>query len=415
MNCIIPGLNVKVLARALQALAKIGDELFIEAKSEKFTLLTFNQSKTVCGQFHFLESFFSVYSVKEKEFNENSAIGCKIHMKTLLPLFKGTNLEKKLDFIKIEYASLSDSIHFKVKYKADDITMIHILRLLDPEISTIDDYSGIQTNSISAPSNFYNNLLSLFSNSDDDISFDVTKNKLVARNYCAGSPHKPKSVRSQVNLRSSEFSLFRISEETTINFPLKPFRTAISFADAFNINIGIDFDKGGRPLSISMKNPTFEVIFIVATVNPYMEGQSTIATTSLGAKVSQVQMNGIQNNITHEDLVALTNENWEDFEAEMDHEMRKNPDRDKNHSNIMPTKDNSLSWLEDKKCASKGPKKFVLEEEDENNFVDSNMDVVQRSPESPKTKKARLIFKRSYDVTFHPINKRIFAKDSDSE
>lgn len=83
-----------MLARAVQALAKIGDELFMEANADKLTLLTFNQSKTVCGQYHLLDSFFSLYSITQLN---NSTVSCKIHMKTLLPLFKGTNFEKKVN------------------------------------------------------------------------------------------------------------------------------------------------------------------------------------------------------------------------------------------------------------------------------------------------------------------------------
>lgn len=43
-----------------------------------------------------------------------------------------------------------------------------------------------------------------------------------------------------------------------------------------------------RPLSIGMKNPTFEVTFIVATINPDSDAQSTIAPASLPAKITQV-------------------------------------------------------------------------------------------------------------------------------
>lgn len=112
MNCVIPCLNIKgnynkipsnhncyslyllVLGKALQSLAKIGDELFIEAKSDQLTLLTFNQSKTICGQFHMLDSFFTLYNVKDEP-----SVSCKIHMKTILPMFKGTNIDKKVGFL----------------------------------------------------------------------------------------------------------------------------------------------------------------------------------------------------------------------------------------------------------------------------------------------------------------------------
>lgn len=60
-----------------------------------------------------------------------------------------------------------------------------------------------------------------------------------------GAPVKPKSVRSHVNLCSSEFNTFHVEKEAAINFSLKPLRTAIHFADVFNLPIALNFEKGG--------------------------------------------------------------------------------------------------------------------------------------------------------------------------
>ncbi|XP_066148964.1 cell cycle checkpoint control protein RAD9A isoform X1 [Euwallacea fornicatus] len=411
MNCIVPSLNIKVLARAVHALAKIGDELFIEAKIDKLTFLTFNQSKTVCGQFHMLDSFFSLYNVQQGHAKENTAISLKIHMKTLLPLFRGTHLDKKLESLRIEYVDPSDLMKFKVKYKADDIVMSHDLCLMDPEILTIDNYGQSRNNSLCAGSDFFNSFLNLFSTSDDSITFEITRAKVIARNYYIGAPHNPKSVRSHVNLSNSEFALFKISEETTVNFSLKPFRTAIAFADSFNLNISIDFDAGGRPLSISMRNPTFEVLFVVATINPYTDAPSTIGPTSLPAKITQVNIKG-SHNLTHDDLEAIANENWDDFEDDPVSKSDKN-------SVSENTKNDAL--FNRYKTSTKDSKKFVLEENDSlfnnNSKQDGEVDNNEpESPESPRSKRVRYIFKRSFEPTFHAsmIN-NVLLRESDSE
>lgn len=85
------------MAKALQALSKVGDELFMEAKNDIFSLITVNSSKTVCARFNFLGTFFSSYEVNQDDLEaaDNETITCKIHMKIFLPLFKG-NLEKKV-------------------------------------------------------------------------------------------------------------------------------------------------------------------------------------------------------------------------------------------------------------------------------------------------------------------------------
>lgn len=63
--------------------------------------------------------------------------------------------------------------------------MTHVFSLMDPDILSMDDFD-CSGSSISAGSAFYTNLLNLFSASDDDITLEITKNMMVARNYYVG-------------------------------------------------------------------------------------------------------------------------------------------------------------------------------------------------------------------------------------
>ncbi|KAL1501367.1 hypothetical protein ABEB36_006698 [Hypothenemus hampei] len=410
MNCVVTSLNVKVLAKAIHSLAKIGNELFIEAKPDKLSFLTFNQCKTVCAQFHMLDSFFSVFNVGIQNLDENVPINCKIHMKTLLPMFKGTNLEKKLEFMQIEYEYPKDRIKFRVKYRTDDIIVSHILCLMDAESLSIDNILESTKNRICASSSFYNDLLILLNNSDD-ITFDVSKDKVVARNYSVGVLQKPKLVRSQVNLNKSEFMLYQIEEETTINFSLKPLRAAILLAETCNLNMYINFDKGGRPLSFVMKNPTVEIIFLVATMNP-SDCNSTLATTSLGTRISQANSNGIHNDLSGRDLENVGDKNWEELDDNRDN-VEKLTQTNKNEKSL--SKMNFTSYLNNnRKTANGGRKQFLLAGESDEDW--RNSEQIPKSPESPRSKRLKLIFKRSYDSTFHAsILDNILLNDSDSE
>jgi hypothetical protein len=278
-----------------------------------------------------------------------------------------------------------------MKYKCDDIVMVHKLRLMDNETLSIGVGADTGENSLGGSSSFYNQLLAMFSISDDELTFEITPAKVVARNYCqgelaharisncqlsnlAGTPCRPKMMRSQINLNSTEFLSYRITKETTVNFSLKPFRTVVHFAETFNLNIDLNFDVGGKPLSILLKNPTFEVNFIVATLNPYTDTNSSLATaTSVAAGVTKAR----PTEISDEDLEAMQTENWES--EEVTEEEKKDKDN----------------------CG--GSKK---EEED----------IVPRSPESPRSKKARTVFGRCYDPTFHEtVLGEVLAANSDSE
>ncbi|KAG5887078.1 hypothetical protein JTB14_018248 [Gonioctena quinquepunctata] len=425
MNCIIPGLNLKVFAKALQALAKVGDDLFLEASIEKLCLVALNLRKTVCVRYYFLESYFSSYEVDETELNGNQSIFCKIHMKVLLPLFKGIHLEKKLEYVKLEYENNSDQIIFKMKYKCDDIVMVHKLRLMDAESLTIGIRPDLGSSNIVTTSILYNQLLSTFSNTDDEITFEISSQKVLVRNYCVGAPLRPKSVRSQVNLNGSEFTIFQINEETTINFSLKPFRTAIQFAEGFNLNISLNFEKGGKPLTIVMKNPTFEVNFIIATLNPYNDAQSTMTSSSIPAKITQ--LNKDTPNITTNDQQVLQNVDWDDMKmenSELNTQSSKNKGKRRDFQKIVQnskrngssnkTENNSSNDSCNRKGSLKKNKIFELPTEDPSDEVSN--EIIPRSPESPRTKKAKLVFGRCFESTFSRNNLgEVLAPNSDSE
>lgn len=282
MNCIIPSQNTKVLGKAINSLVKIGDELFMEMTRDKLILVTLNMSRTICAQCTLLESFFSSYEVEEKilKSKQTDTLTCKLFMKTLLPLFKG-NLEKKLDFLKIEYEDESDFIYFKMKYKHDHIMMTHKLRLMDTETLSINLTPNNGINNLCGSSNFFNSVLTMFNPSDPTITLEITKLNVIAKNYCPGAALRNKLMRCEVKLHSGEFVHYDVVKETTINFALKPLRTIISIADAFNFNLAINFDVGSKPLTLMLKNSVMEMNFLVSTLDPSQDLSSTLASTSL--------------------------------------------------------------------------------------------------------------------------------------
>lgn len=168
-----------------------------------------------------------------------------------------------------------------MKYKCDDIVMVHKHRLMEDETLSIGINLDKGANKMGASSSFFVHLLTMFNTSDNEVTLEISKDKIVVKNYTPGTPCRPKMMRSQINLNPTEFLSFHISRETSLNFSLKAFRTVIHFAESFNLNMELNFEVGGKPLLILMKNPTFEVNFIVATVNPANDGSSVVTVPSL--------------------------------------------------------------------------------------------------------------------------------------
>ena len=110
--------NVKIFAKSILTLSKLGDEIYMEPTSDSLTLRTVNASRSAFARISFNEAFFSHF---ESEFFRNSNSGssssrrlranktqndagggatfkCKIPAKCLLSVFKNINsLEKNVE------------------------------------------------------------------------------------------------------------------------------------------------------------------------------------------------------------------------------------------------------------------------------------------------------------------------------
>ena len=79
---------ILVISRTLQALSRIGDELYIEAQKDFLQIAAINMNKTVYTTYHFFHSFFSDYNVPLNPEKEDDKITCKVHLKAMLNVFK---------------------------------------------------------------------------------------------------------------------------------------------------------------------------------------------------------------------------------------------------------------------------------------------------------------------------------------
>lgn len=80
-----------VLGKAIQALAKVGDEIYLEATETHFALRTVNISTTVFGVIKFLSPFFTHYKINDVDTQlpiSQKEISCKMPTKALLGAFK---------------------------------------------------------------------------------------------------------------------------------------------------------------------------------------------------------------------------------------------------------------------------------------------------------------------------------------
>ncbi|KAI4454433.1 dna repair protein rad9 [Holotrichia oblita] len=307
MNCVIPSGNIRIINKALHTLAKVGDELYIDAKQDYLQFATINQNKTSYVTFDFQSVFFSSYEIgNNRSVDTSDALTCKLHIKAMLNIFKLKGpKEKNIDWCKIEFENDPTRILLKLKYK-QDIIVNHSIRLIDMEYISVAYDKDKMPNKINTAGSFYGQILTNFQLSDEDMSLEIKRNKVTIRNYDVASDNVGNRIRSQVVLNSKEFTLYQINQECNITMCFKPFRAAVAFAEAFTLPILMNVDSGGKPVIMTIKNAIFEANFILSTLSPDGLTQS-YATSNMFSTADKSK----NTELTKDDHTMIENINWD--------------------------------------------------------------------------------------------------------
>ncbi|KAG7209320.1 hypothetical protein KM043_015431 [Ampulex compressa] len=272
MKCVVPGANVKILARAIHALAKVGDELYVQPQENALSFRTVNMANSAYADFTFFENYFSYYILGNLQ--QDDILKCKISMRSAMAVFKAPNtLDKQVETCHIKLKSDASELLFILKYK-NGINKIHLLPILDCEkLQATYSKTGVPNKLCAQPrvlsdavQNFQQNLI--------EITFDVSQPKLLLRNYVDDTSSASNVTRTQLVLTIGEFDQYVIGNETTITFCMKELRAILGFAELVGTPINIHFEVAGRPVVFVLENPSFEVNLVLSTLNPDADTES---------------------------------------------------------------------------------------------------------------------------------------------
>ncbi|KAF6082664.1 RAD9 checkpoint clamp component B [Phyllostomus discolor] len=106
LKCGMNGSQAKVFGKAIQALSRISDELWLDPSEKGLALRSVNSCRSAYGCVLFSPVFFQSYqwsaAVEMKDRNTVSNLNCKLGMKSLLPIFRCPNsLERNVEMCKI--------------------------------------------------------------------------------------------------------------------------------------------------------------------------------------------------------------------------------------------------------------------------------------------------------------------------
>ncbi|XP_050457235.1 cell cycle checkpoint control protein RAD9A isoform X1 [Cataglyphis hispanica] len=278
MKCIVPGGNVKILAKAIHMLAKIGDEMYVNPQQEYISFRTVNMAKSAYSDVTFHKNFFSYYILGDIE--EEEAQKCKISMRSAMTVFKSAHtLDKQVENCHIHLEVDSCNLVFILKYK-NGVNKSHLSPILDPEKLQASYTKAGMTNELTSRARTLVDALQNFPQNLIEITLEITLHKLFLRNYVDDASVMVNTTRTQLSFGVGEFDRYIMGNETTITFCLKEVRALLTFSESIGIPININFETAGRPMLLTLKNLGFEANLLLSTLSPDSDSQSDSSTVN---------------------------------------------------------------------------------------------------------------------------------------
>lgn len=272
MVCVVPKQNVEVLGRALHALARIGEELYLEPVNGGLTFRTVHSNHSVYAEVHFTDQFFSYYNCpvqirNQSEVNDDTdALKCRINMKAYLSAFRSLPCVRK----QVETCLLQiEPTWLMIKFRCHH-GLIRTYRLPVIETETLQALYTVDEvpNHLVIGADVFATAVKNFQLSERDITLAVEERTALLRNYVPGGSDPGGVIRSELKLDSGEFISFTVRQQTSITFCLKAFRAVLFFSEPSNIPLAIKFSSPGNPVVIISDSPTVELRFVLSSLAP---------------------------------------------------------------------------------------------------------------------------------------------------
>ncbi|XP_022244244.1 cell cycle checkpoint control protein RAD9A-like isoform X2 [Limulus polyphemus] len=258
MKGIIPGNNVKVFGRAIHALAKIGEDIYIESEEAGLFLQTVNSARSAYACLCLSPHFFAIYE-------EGSGIKWKVAMKSCMMAFKSlTSLEKNVDKCCLELGTNEDKL----------IVQLHQKHVIESETLQAVFQKNGSASTLTAQSRLMSDGIQNFQASVEEVTLSVSPDKVTLCNFVDDEPDPTKVVHTALSLEPEEFENYQLNHCAEITFCLKEFRAVLTLSEGSNVPVSISFEDPGRPIIFSVKiEPDLEADFVLATLADHNKGQ----------------------------------------------------------------------------------------------------------------------------------------------
>ena len=430
MKFVLNGGKIVTLGRAIHALAKVGEVLYINPQEDKVVMETVNSSHSAVLSFAFHQDFFEEYCAYDRtylkpnqELPAQYLYDCCVIMKSILLAFRSLNhIEKVVETCTV-YVSPMDcklKIHFMCKYMAKKFFNI---RMIDSEALSTYDNDIAEENSFSCTAKVLNDAANNFLRNQEEVTMAALPDRFVLKNYISCTS-KSEAVHTEYTMLPDEFDTFNVNQNSTITYPLKELRAIINFADHLSLQITAKYGNPGQPICCTVANENISSRLVMATVcsDEEMENLNT-------TRESNDQSFRDTEDLRH-GFTTSRNRSFGPGNPTLNKSME--------YPSKFQFKRKTLSQVSTSQTSSKGiadaphHSTAVLDEAPPlPNFTqvvpptpipstdEDMLDLTRHEDLQPAAKKARYLFKRCFDSTFNPHavpgSDKILAPDSDEE
>lgn len=264
MNCIIEGKCVKAFGKAIHALARSGEELWLDPMAKGLALRSVNSAHSAYTCFLFSPLFFQQYSLTSATEKGSETIKCKLLIKSVLPLFRCLpSLERNVLRCKISISDDLVQIKFFCKH---GIIKTYNLRFQERDILQAVFASHLSPNVLKAPARLLPDMVMHFPVCQEEITLSISPVKVSLRSYDDGAIDHRKMMHTELSLHPDEFDYFQVGAESDITFCLKELRGILSFAESFSLPVSVYFGAAGMPVCFSIEDMVLEAKVVLATL-----------------------------------------------------------------------------------------------------------------------------------------------------
>ncbi|XP_027709388.1 cell cycle checkpoint control protein RAD9B [Vombatus ursinus] len=291
MKCEMGGHHVKVFGRAIHALARISEELWLDPSERGLALRSVNSCRSAYASVLFPASFFQLYqwsaTLEICDSNVPLHLKCKLGMKSVLPIFRCLNiLERNVEKCSIFMSANTCRVIFQLFCK-HGIIKTHNLSFQESEPLQAVFAKNMCPNILKVQPRLLADIMIHFPLSQEEITLAVTPMKVCFKSYVEDEIDFAKSMYTEMHLDPDEFDYFQVGVDTEVTFCLKELRGLLAFSEATTAPVSIYFDLSGKPVAFSIDEMVLEATFVLSTLAEVQSRRSSPSSLCLSQRLKR--------------------------------------------------------------------------------------------------------------------------------